>query len=388
MILTVSILSMDYWESCNAFHHHHLRDLFHPSYQHQHHQRSSFTSLPIISTTGGSTASTVSPSPHNRHNHHYSITSIRRSSSTSTTTTKLQAVPSSASTSFLVSVASSPVGAISVLAGIILIHEAGHYLAARTFNITVDEFAIGVGPKLVGFTAFGNEFNIRALPLGGYVRFPENYNSTLVQQQQKDAEIAFEERKALENWTVWQEVVNWVTLGYWDERRRRQQRKEKEKAATTPASSGVGTTTYWFQRFGNMGRMKKQPHTNKKKKNSIIDPEDYEIEYYTDPNLLQNRSWSQRAVVLSMGVIFNLLLSFTIYFGIGVGSGLPLPVFDSGVVVSAPPMQNGPSVGLLKQGDIITSINGTYRMRVVCLLLLLYDVVFVIVCVIRWTCLW
>ena len=68
----------------------------------------------------------------------------------------------------LAALASSPLGAISVLAGIVVVHEAGHYLAARSFNISVEEFSVGFGPKLAGFKALGNEFNLRAFPLGGF----------------------------------------------------------------------------------------------------------------------------------------------------------------------------------------------------------------------------
>ena len=58
-----------------------------------------------------------------------------------------------------------------VLGAIVLVHECGHYLAARWFRIEVLEFSIGVGPKLLGFHALGNDFTLRAIPMGGYVQF-------------------------------------------------------------------------------------------------------------------------------------------------------------------------------------------------------------------------
>jgi membrane-associated protease RseP (regulator of RpoE activity) len=268
----------------------------------------------------------------------------------SSKTTRLQAL---AASNPLVTIASSPVGAIVVLAGIVLVHESGHYLAARTFNITVEEFSIGFGPKLVGFEAFGNAFNLRALPLGGYVKFPENYNSTLVQEQQKAAQKAFAKRKQQEGWKPWQEVLNIVTLGEWDERRRQasKRRQQEEQAAAKSFQQ-----SQWWQ---SLLRRRKA----KEKKSTAADPEDFDIEYYDDPSLLQNRPWTERAVVLSAGVIFNLILSFSIYFGaIGpVGNGLPQPVFDSGVVVTAAPMKDGPAAGLLQKGDVITAVNGVYN---------------------------
>jgi len=59
-------------------------------------------------------------------------------------------------------------------------------MAARSFGMNVTEFSVGIGPKIFGFTALGNDFSLRAFPLGGYVRFPENYNVTLLEQRQEE----------------------------------------------------------------------------------------------------------------------------------------------------------------------------------------------------------
>jgi regulator of sigma E protease len=60
--------------------------------------------------------------------------------------------------------------AVIVFSVIILFHEMGHFLAARYVGIEVEEFAIGFGPKILGFTAIGTLFSVRLLPLGGYVK--------------------------------------------------------------------------------------------------------------------------------------------------------------------------------------------------------------------------
>ncbi len=52
----------------------------------------------------------------------------------------------------------------------ILVHEAGHFVAARAFGIRVQEFFIGFGPRLWSFRRKGTEYGVKALPLGGYVR--------------------------------------------------------------------------------------------------------------------------------------------------------------------------------------------------------------------------
>ncbi len=54
---------------------------------------------------------------------------------------------------------------------LILIHEFGHYIFARIFGVTVKEFSIGMGPKLLWYDSkkTGIRYTIAALPLGGFV---------------------------------------------------------------------------------------------------------------------------------------------------------------------------------------------------------------------------
>ena len=61
---------------------------------------------------------------------------------------------------------------IIILLGVIIgIHELGHFLAARKFNVHVIRFKIGFGKTLISrFDKRGTEFSIGLLPLGGYVQ--------------------------------------------------------------------------------------------------------------------------------------------------------------------------------------------------------------------------
>ena len=52
----------------------------------------------------------------------------------------------------------------------ILVHEFGHYAAAKWFGVRVDVFSIGFGKRLVGFRRGDTDYRISALPLGGYVK--------------------------------------------------------------------------------------------------------------------------------------------------------------------------------------------------------------------------
>lgn len=63
------------------------------------------------------------------------------------------------------------IGATALVLGVmILVHEWGHFIAAKLLGVRVETFAIGFGPRLVGFHKNGTDYRIALLPLGGYVK--------------------------------------------------------------------------------------------------------------------------------------------------------------------------------------------------------------------------
>ena len=57
-----------------------------------------------------------------------------------------------------------------MLIGLVVIHEAGHYVTAKMFGVKVLEAGIGYPPRAWGFTWRGTIYSINYLPLGGFVR--------------------------------------------------------------------------------------------------------------------------------------------------------------------------------------------------------------------------
>lgn len=53
---------------------------------------------------------------------------------------------------------------------VVVIHEYGHYIFARLFNVKVITFSIGFGPKLLKWQGRYNEWRLSIIPLGGYVK--------------------------------------------------------------------------------------------------------------------------------------------------------------------------------------------------------------------------
>ncbi len=146
---------------------------------------------------------------------------------------------------------------IFVLGFLIFFHEAGHFAAATFQGIKVNGFSIGFGPALLKKEFRGVTYSLRALPLGGFVSFPDD-----------ESDIPLD-----------------------------------------------------------------------------------------DPDLMRNRSIPQRAIVISAGVLANLLLAWLVLIGQATFVGLPGHP-DPGVLVVAVQPSESADLSGLTAGDKIIGING------------------------------
>ena len=89
---------------------------------------------------------------------------------------------------------------ILLLSLLILVHEAGHFFAARACGIKVDKFGFGlpVGPTLFKTKVGDVEVLIHALLLGGYVSFPDD---------EKDCELPKDSPERFMNKPAWQRAI-------------------------------------------------------------------------------------------------------------------------------------------------------------------------------------
>src|SRR5271157_6421348 len=58
----------------------------------------------------------------------------------------------------------------AVLGFMIVVHEFGHFAAAKLLGVRVEVFSIGFGKRLLGFRRGETDYRISAIPLGGYVK--------------------------------------------------------------------------------------------------------------------------------------------------------------------------------------------------------------------------
>ncbi|MBQ1226310.1 MAG: site-2 protease family protein [Clostridia bacterium] len=86
--------------------------------------------------------------------------------------------------------------AILIFGFLIFIHELGHYLFARKFGVDIEEFSIGMGPKIFSKVSkkTGILYSLRLLPIGGYV-------SMAGEDSESESENAFG------NKPVWQRII-------------------------------------------------------------------------------------------------------------------------------------------------------------------------------------
>ena len=59
---------------------------------------------------------------------------------------------------------------IPILAVLILVHEIGHFVAARMIGVKVEEFGIGIPPRIIGWRRKGVLWSLNCIPFGGFVK--------------------------------------------------------------------------------------------------------------------------------------------------------------------------------------------------------------------------
>lgn len=94
-----------------------------------------------------------------------------------------------------------------VLSVLVFVHELGHFVAAKACNIYVDQFSIGMPPRIFGVKVGETDYCIGALPIGGYVKMAG----------QEDAPLSDEDRdrdyghvppdRWFNNKPVWQRLI-------------------------------------------------------------------------------------------------------------------------------------------------------------------------------------
>ena len=95
-----------------------------------------------------------------------------------------------------------------VLSVLILVHEWGHFFAAKSVDIAVPRFSLGIGPKVVGFRRGETEYVLSALPLGGYVKMAGMEDAEMVEVIEGGAAPGVDASRHFDSKPIWARV--WV----------------------------------------------------------------------------------------------------------------------------------------------------------------------------------
>jgi regulator of sigma E protease len=213
------------------------------------------------------------------------------------------------------------IGVSLVLGVMILVHEWGHFIAARLFKVRVDVFSIGFGPRLFGWKSGDTDYRISIIPLGGYVRMAGQDPTEIDSPSRWSATRAAAEVEAPGKVADAIQTASEVATG---------QRLSPEMEAAAKNGYLRGN-----EQLGALGT--------------------------GAPDELMSKPRWQRAVISAAGPAVNLvfpILLLTVYF---VAIGIPYPVFeDKPVVVTAVPANSAAASVGLTSGDKVVAINGEH----------------------------
>ncbi len=203
-------------------------------------------------------------------------------------------------------------GVALVLGVMILVHEWGHFIAARIFGVRVDVFSIGFGPRLFGWKRAATDYRVSALPLGGYVRMA-GQDPTEIDSADRD----------------------------WAHMRSGEQAKTQEKPGLSVRSEAAGVSEITFKTAEMRG-------VDQLLRRGTGAPDE----------LVSKPRW-QRAIISFAGPFVNLIfpiLLLTVYF---VAVGIPYPAYqDKPVQVAAVPANSPAAAAGLHSGDKVVAIDG------------------------------
>ena len=89
---------------------------------------------------------------------------------------------------------------VLILGIIVFVHEFGHFILAKWNGVYVYEFALGMGPKICGFKKGDTEYNLRAIPIGGFCQLAG-------EDLDDDDKKKIPKEKRLQNKKAWQRFL-------------------------------------------------------------------------------------------------------------------------------------------------------------------------------------
>ena len=218
---------------------------------------------------------------------------------------------------------------------VVTIHEFGHFIAAKRAGILCQEFAIGMGPKIFHKKIGETNFTIRLLPVGGYVKMPDNVfdfnNDMSVYDLKKGMKVSL---KLDENDKVEKIVLD----------------KSNDMDLLPLELKKFDLTEKLFVK----GFVGDKIERYEVRKDACVVFGGMEEQIAPIERMFSSHSWGQKFWTLFAGPLMNFILALAIFLGISIYSEVPSNTTRLGELASNYPAY---SAGL-KQGDIVEQVNG------------------------------
>lgn len=225
----------------------------------------------------------------------------------------------------------SAIAFIFVFGLIVFFHELGHFIFAKRSGIMVREFAIGFGPKLLGFKKGETIYTIRLLPMGGYVRMAGDDLDQI--ELQPGYRIGF----TLND----QDEIDRLVLN---------QNKQLPDMLFLEVEKAELQKELWVEGYDEDEQLVRYNVA----RNCIVEENGQETQIAPYDRTFNAKSLGKRSITIFAGPLFNFILAIIIFVIIGFVQGIPTnePLIAK-VVDDSPAATAG-----LKQDDLITSVNG------------------------------
>ena len=218
---------------------------------------------------------------------------------------------------------------------VVTVHEFGHFIVAKRSGILCQEFAIGMGPKIFHKKIGETNFTIRLLPVGGYVKMPDNVfdfnNDVSVYDLKKGMKVNL---KLDENDKVEKIVLD----------------KSNDMDLLPLELNEFDLTEKLFVE----GFVGDKIERYEVRKDACVAFGGMEEQIAPVERMFSSHSWGKKFWTLFAGPLMNFILALAIFLGISSYSGVPSNTTRLGELASNYPAYSSG----LKEGDVVEQVNG------------------------------
>lgn len=220
---------------------------------------------------------------------------------------------------------------IIIFGALVFFHELGHFLFAKRAGILVREFAIGMGPKILGITKGETIYTVRLLPIGGYVRMAGEDMDTVQLQAGHRIGVLLNKDGSAEKI-----IMNQKTI-YPDIMFLEVEEADLEKDMFIKGYDEE-------EKFVRL-EVARDAVIEENGKETILAPYDRQFD---------SKSVGHRFLTIFAGPLFNFVLAFFIFSALGLMQGIPTnePIISE-VTEDSPAAEAG-----MQAGDLVTEIEG------------------------------